>query len=315
MKKFLPLSIFLICVVSSVFASPFDTHIFYYNKRNKEVKRKRATHYYRVQKDDSTSVYSLKSFSMVGILQWECECLALDPDNIQWGKFNKKSKDIIKQKMPRGMVLHGRYRQYFHNGALVCEKDYDNGIELSFKKFYVNGQVMMEKKYHDGFLKYYKVFYPNLVPKLFRIYDKGKEISFYSYYENGKVRIHREFNNGVVVMYSEHDENGNLVKQLDQLPRYIHGDLNDAHRFITRSIVYPSDAQRKDITGDVIVIVDIDTNGDVFNTRIVKGVCSSIDDEASRVVKLLKFHPAKSNNKTVESELRFLIRFTLDKKV
>ncbi|QZT36589.1 TonB family protein [Halosquirtibacter xylanolyticus] len=311
MKKSLPLLIFLITMVLGVHASTPDTQIFYYNKKNREVKRKRATHYYRVVRNDSLGVYDLKSYTMAGILKWECTCLAESMDIIRWGKFNKKSKDVIKQLVPMGLVLHGKYRQYFQNGSLVCEKTYDNGLEMTFRKFYVNGQVMIEKLYADGYMKSYKVFYPNLVPKLFRLYEEGREVSFYSYYENGQVKIHREYNNGDIMLYSEYDEHGKVLKKVDQLPQYINGTIADAHRFIARSIRYPSDAQEGHVTGDVVVIADIDSSGDVKGTRIVRGVFPSLNDEACRVVKLLKFVPAESNNKKVDSELRFLIRFTL----
>lgn len=312
MKKFLPLVIFLISVVGSVNASTPSTQIYYYNKKNKEVRRKRANHYYRVERKDSTGVYELKSFTMGGILKWECTCVVDNESDIRWGKFNKKSKDIIKQKIPLGLSLQGKYKQYFQNGDVVCEKEYDNDLEMSFRKFYVNGQVMIEKLYADGFIKSYKVFYPNLVPKLFRLYENGREISFYSYYENGKVRIHREYNNGAISLYSEYDENGKVLKQVDSLPQYINGTIADAHRFISRSIEYPEDAQSNRISGDVVVIADIDKFGKVVGTRVVKSVFPSIDEEACRVVRLLKFTPASANNQHVDSELRFLIRFKLN---
>ncbi|MDC1106503.1 TonB family protein [Prolixibacteraceae bacterium] len=311
MKNYLPLLIFLISIVSGVHASTPETHIFYYNNKKREVKRKRATHYYCVVRNDSTGLFDLKSYTMGGILKWECGCIVEDMNLIKWSKFDKKSKDAIKQLAPIGVILDGTYRQYFQNGSLVCEKTYDQGLEMSFKKFYVNGQVMIEKLYADGYLKSYKVFYPNLVPKLFRLYKNGREICFYSYYENGQVKIHREYNNGAISLYSEYDEKGKVLKKVDQLPRYINGTIADAHRFITRSVRYPLDAQENHMSGDVVVIADIDKEGNIKGTRVVKGVYPSLNEEACRVVKLLKFYPAEANNIKVDSELRFLIRFKL----
>ena len=59
--------------------------------------------------------------------------------------------------------------------------------------------------------------------------------------------------------------------------------------FIRTNLKYPEEAIRNNIQGSVAVDFDIDIFGDVSNARIKHGIGYGCDEEAIRLVSLLKF--------------------------
>lgn len=69
--------------------------------------------------------------------------------------------------------------------------------------------------------------------------------------------------------------------------RYPGGD-NGLYSFIIENLTYPESAIEENIEGKVVVQFKISKTGDVVETRISKSVNPAIDEEAQRVVRLLK---------------------------
>jgi len=70
------------------------------------------------------------------------------------------------------------------------------------------------------------------------------------------------------------------------------GKLND---FFAANIIYPETAKKDKIEGVVFVQFWVDTNGYTSKHTILQGIRQDLDDEALRVVRLVKFEvPAKS---------------------
>lgn len=85
---------------------------------------------------------------------------------------------------------------------------------------------------------------------------------------------------------------------VEEMPEYPGGE-NGMMNFIKSNFVMPKTTHR------VIVAFVVDENGNVENPTIKQSVTPKIDNEALRVVKLLKFKPGKTKGKPVK------VNFTL----
>lgn len=78
-------------------------------------------------------------------------------------------------------------------------------------------------------------------------------------------------------------------------------------KFIANSLKYPKQAILDGVEGQVLVSFLIDTQGNISDPKIEKGVRKDLDNEALRVVRLMpKWHPAQKNNEPVA------VRFTMN---
>jgi TonB family protein len=67
--------------------------------------------------------------------------------------------------------------------------------------------------------------------------------------------------------------------------------------FVYGNLKYPKDAVANKIEGIVICKYDIDHDGNVIDVRVIKSLGYGCDEEAIRVVKLLKFEVPKTPRK------------------
>ena len=90
-----------------------------------------------------------------------------------------------------------------------------------------------------------------------------------------------------------------VFKVVDKNPEFPGGN-NALNKFIAQSIKYPVIAQESGIEGKVLVDFVINTDGSISNVKILKGVSTSINKEALRVVrKLPKWKPGIYKGETV----------------
>ncbi len=84
-------------------------------------------------------------------------------------------------------------------------------------------------------------------------------------------------------------------------------------KFITEHLVYPKEALENKIEGTVFVRYSIDNQGFVDFTEVDKGIGFGCDEEALRVVKLLKYAKPKNRGVRVRSFGKINIHFRLPK--
>ena len=105
---------------------------------------------------------------------------------------------------------------------------------------------------------------------------------------------------------------GEIYFTVDEMPTF-EGQEADAFRlFIQKNLKYPIEAQKLEKDGRVFLSFVIDNKGNVRNVKIERGVHSSLDEEAIRVVKLSpKWEPGKKDGKFVNVQFTFPIKFKL----
>lgn len=99
-------------------------------------------------------------------------------------------------------------------------------------------------------------------------------------------------------------------KHFLNLPKY-HGGSDAFREFITTNLRYPQDALEARVEGTVIVEYDIHDNGIVQHPRVLKGIGHGCDEEAMRVVGLLRFEKVKNRGMRVKMTTKTNINFKL----
>ncbi len=83
-------------------------------------------------------------------------------------------------------------------------------------------------------------------------------------------------------------------------------------RFLNKTLTYPSDAQKKNIGGRVIVSFVVNIDGSIDDVKLEKGIGFGCDEEAIRVVKSMpRWNPAKLSGRAVRSTFKQSITFVL----
>lgn len=101
-------------------------------------------------------------------------------------------------------------------------------------------------------------------------------------------------------------------KNFLNLPRYDGGSAA-FREFIGQNLQYPIAAQEAGIEGFVIIEYDILDNGRVVNPRILKSLGYGCDEEALRLVGLLRFEKARNRGVRVKMTTKTRISFILPK--
>jgi protein TonB len=76
---------------------------------------------------------------------------------------------------------------------------------------------------------------------------------------------------------------------------------------------YPPMALRMGLEGDVTLKIEVDTEGKVTRTEIVKAAGMGFDEEALKAVKQSRFEPAQKDGHKVAAEFTYIYRFRLAK--
>lgn len=84
--------------------------------------------------------------------------------------------------------------------------------------------------------------------------------------------------------------------------------------FIKENLKYPEEALQKGIEGDVLVIYEVNDNGTLFNPRIKHGIGYGCDEEALRLVGLLKYGKVSNRGLRVKSSFTTRIPFRISRR-
>ena len=100
----------------------------------------------------------------------------------------------------------------------------------------------------------------------------------------------------------------------DQLPEFP-GGIQAMMKFLSTNIKYPVEAQKKGISGRVIVQFVIMEDGTLDQAKVIRGVDPLLDEEALRVMKSMpKWKPGMDRGEAVKVRFTAPIMFNLSKK-
>ena len=99
---------------------------------------------------------------------------------------------------------------------------------------------------------------------------------------------------------------------VEQMPEYPGGEAA-LRKYLSTNVKYPQIATENGIQGKVYINFVVDRNGGISNVKVARGVDSSLDKEAIRVVKAMpKWIPGKQNGETVRVSYTVPINFVLN---
>ena len=105
-----------------------------------------------------------------------------------------------------------------------------------------------------------------------------------------------------------------IIITVESMPEF-KGGRNSLIKFINKNIRYPELAKRDSLSGVIYVEFWVDTIGNTYKHKVIKGIRKDLNEEALRVAKLIKFDkPAMQNKKPISVRFVVPIKFKLNKK-
>ena len=99
---------------------------------------------------------------------------------------------------------------------------------------------------------------------------------------------------------------------VEEKPSFNGGDANEFSKWVNSRLVYPEIAKENGVQGRVTLQFTVNADGSVSNVKVLRGVDSSLDKEAVRVVSSsLKWKPGKQRDRAVKVTYTFPVIFQL----
>ncbi|HTD41717.1 MAG TPA: energy transducer TonB, partial [Mucilaginibacter sp.] len=155
--------------------------------------------------------------------------------------------------------------------------------------------------------------------------NNQKDSVWNSYNYKGEVQVRYDYTGKKLIDYKkaiwDNSEDGEYdviigtdttKKKLDQPPVFLDGD-GKIQQIAGSKTRYPAKAKEYNIQGKVVIAFTVDTNGDVSNYSIKKRIGGGCDEEALRIVELVKgdWLPGMLNGKPIKVEFEMPFKFTL----
>ena len=99
---------------------------------------------------------------------------------------------------------------------------------------------------------------------------------------------------------------------VEEKPSFNGGDANEFSKWVNSRLVYPQIAKENGVQGRVTLQFTVNADGSVSNVKVLRGVDSSLDKEAVRVVSSSpKWKPGKQRDRAVKVTYTFPVIFQL----
>ena len=116
----------------------------------------------------------------------------------------------------------------------------------------------------------------------------------------------------VIETMEEEEEETTEIFTIVEEPAEFPGGINALYNFISKSVKYPVIAAENGVEGIVYVKFVVDEQGNASNAEILRGVDTSLDKEALRVINSLpRFKPGKQRGRPVKVYYNARINFQL----
>ena len=99
---------------------------------------------------------------------------------------------------------------------------------------------------------------------------------------------------------------------VEEKPSFNGGDANEFSKWVNSKLQYPEIAKENGVQGRVTLQFTVNPDGTVSNVKVLRGVDSSLDKEAVRVVSMSpKWKPGKQRDRAVKVTYTFPVIFQL----
>lgn len=99
---------------------------------------------------------------------------------------------------------------------------------------------------------------------------------------------------------------------VEEKPSFNGGDANEFSKWVNTKLQYPEIAKENGVQGRVTLQFTVNPDGSVSNVKVLRGVDSSLDKEAVRVVSMSpKWKPGKQRDRAVKVTYTFPVIFQL----
>jgi protein TonB len=99
---------------------------------------------------------------------------------------------------------------------------------------------------------------------------------------------------------------------VEEKPSFNGGDANEFSKWVNSKLVYPEIAKENGVQGRVTLQFTVNADGTVSNVKVLRGVDSSLDKDAVRVVSSSpKWKPGKQRDRAVKVTYTFPVIFQL----
>ena len=134
-----------------------------------------------------------------------------------------------------------------------------------------------------------------------------------------KMPVLSDQNMGVEIMdYVENVEEEVIEEEaipfqlVEEKPSFMGGDANEFSKWVNQRLVYPEIAKENGVQGRVTLQFTVESDGRVTNVKVLRGVDSSLDQEAVRVVSSSpRWTPGKQRDRAVRVTYTFPVIFQL----
>ena len=86
-------------------------------------------------------------------------------------------------------------------------------------------------------------------------------------------------------------------------------------KLINENLNYPKEALENKVQGNVFVSYMVDFDGTVKNIKVLKGIGFGCDEEAIRLVGLMKYAPQRNRGIKITNTFKIKIEFKIEEKV
>lgn len=137
--------------------------------------------------------------------------------------------------------------------------------------------------------------------------------------DNLFLNLEDDVNMGVEIMdYVENVEEEVIEEEaipfqlVEEKPSFMGGDANEFSKWVNQRLVYPEIAKENGVQGRVTLQFTVESDGRVTNVKVLRGVDSSLDKEAVRVVSSSpRWTPGKQRDRAVRVTYTFPVIFQL----
>lgn len=99
-------------------------------------------------------------------------------------------------------------------------------------------------------------------------------------------------------------------KHFLEKPKYP-GGQKALRQFVAAHLQYPQDAMEQRVEGTVTVSYQVSDEGEILDPVVVKGLCPSCDEEAVRLVRLLRYDKARNRGLRLKMNCKLNVHFHL----